>query len=387
MAQEADPTMTAASMKQETRQQGRSMLAQLATVAAAVVACLLALDLVLRLVLPRSGIVDRTVDIQTPSTLHVKLEALRRFKGLKIAVLGDSLVFGRTMRDHGDADWQSHTLARQLEHRLAAADPARPVMVANLGMNGTLPSDLDQLVRIVTALQPDLVVFDLSLRSFSRDFERAADSQTRAWLADLTIAPNGRYATTAVQASLGRRIGDLAVNTWYLYRLKDYLQSLLFEGQPVAYLTQVRNRFDAALQRKPAGAAASPDGFDALVLAMKARARYAKIDLAADNPQAQALERLLQRLKTAGQPALAFYATEKPQALEELIERRDYDALQAKLAALMATAGPTVSYIGPQSIYQPSNFLDHVHLDQDGYRRLADHLAPAVRTLLARRSP
>jgi lysophospholipase L1-like esterase len=382
--------MTLQSMTEENSAQGLTVLARLAVVAAAVMACLLVFDLLLRVVVPRTEVLRRTIDIQTPSTLYTKLEQLRRFKGRKIAILGDSLVFGRTMRDHGDAEWQSYTLASQLERHLADIDPERPVMVLNLGMNGTLPTDLDHLVRIVTPLRPDLIIFDLSLRSFSRDFEREADSQTRSWLADLTVSPGGRYATTTVQGGLGRTIGDAAVNTWYLYRLKDLFQSLVFDGQPVAYLTQVRNRIDSWLKPKSTALGAAQGGdVDALVLMMKARARYARIDLAPDNLQVQALDRLLARLKAAGQPALAFYATEKAQQLEELIEQRDYDKLQSQLDSKMSTTGSNVTYMGPLPIYEPANYLDHVHLDREGYRRLANHMAPVVQKLVPQspRSP
>ncbi|PDT78969.1 hypothetical protein CO675_01520 [Bradyrhizobium sp. C9] len=50
----------------------------------------------------------------------------------------DSLIFGRAMRDKGDAGWQAHTLSSQLQTWLAERHPGQKVLVANFGVNGTL---------------------------------------------------------------------------------------------------------------------------------------------------------------------------------------------------------------------------------------------------------
>jgi lysophospholipase L1-like esterase len=371
--------MTTQEITRETRQNGSKMLATIGFVVFAVVACLFVLDTALRLALPATKVLRHQIDIQTPTALYSKIEELRHFKGAKVVVLGDSLVFGRSMRDHGDTAWQSHTLSSQLETMLNSNNPSRPVMVANLGMNGTLPVDLDQLVRIITPLKPDLIIFDLSLRSFSRDFEREADSQTRPWLAQLTISPSGGFSTTSVQSDWRRGLSDVAVNSWYLYQLKDFFQSLVFDGQPSAYLTQIRNDLDGWFKAKAQTAAQKEDPLDALLLTMRARSRYSRIDMATDNPQVQALKRLLARLESSQQPALAFYATENPQQLGELIDRTWYDKLHVDLASHMSSASKNVAFFGPLSIYEPKNFLDHVHLDKEGYRLLATHLAPAAK--------
>lgn len=343
-------------------------LLKLAQIVALVVLCLAAFDLALRMAVPDSAqVLQKTVDIQTPETLFVKLDQFRRFEGIKVVVLGDSLAFGRTMRDKGDAQWENHTLSAQLQSQLERDFPAQKIMVLNLGMNGTVPSDLDNLIRIILPLKPDLVVFDVSMRSLSRDFD-GERQVTRPWLADLSVSPEGNYAT-------GSLAHDVMVNHWYLYRLKDMFQQIVFDGQPVTWLAQKRDQLDAKIK------GTEPPVVDDLIILMKARKRYDTIDLKADNPQRIALESVMTRLKDAGQPAIGFYATENPEKRPDLIEDSKFNPLQAELKAIMK--GDTVKWFGPLNIYASDDYLDHVHLSAGGYTKLITHLSPDVKKLLA----
>lgn len=363
----------------------RVFLARLAKWIAGLLLVIVVADVALRLVVPKTGLIQQTVDIQTPSTLYAKLEQLRRFEGTKIVVLGDSLIFGRTMRDKGDSDWQKHTLSAQLEEYLTQKYPDRPVMVSNLGMNGTLPVDLDQLVRIVAALKPDLIIFDLTLRSFSRDFGSDSDAATRSWLHDLEVSPSGDYATASNRRGVERLIQDQAINYWYFYRIRDLLQSLLFDGQPVTIFTRVRNAMDGWFKSWTNVEADQSQGdLDDIVLLMRARSRYTQIDFAADNPQRQALDRLLQRLTAADQAAIIFYATENPKMLPQLLPQPKFEELQRQLAQIIAPAiSPRRVFVGPLSIFSAGDFLDHVHLNRHGYELLSRELGRRVDEVLA----
>lgn len=355
----------------------------LALTALAVVLLFGAIDVLLRLTVPGTGILRKTVDIQTPATLYAKLEAMRRFDGLKVVVLGDSLIFGRTMRDHGDGNWEHNTLSAQLQRHLEQKYPGRPVMVSNLGMNGTLPTDLEHLVRIVAPLKPDLLVLDVSLRSFSRDFETDAERQTRPWLAQMSVTPQGAYAAAASDAGIDRKLQDIAVNYWQLYRLRDFVRALAFEGRPANLAADLRGALDNWLKTGKFEKPRADAGLDDLVLLMRASARYAGIDLEADNPQRQALDRTLERLKTTGQPALVFYATENPEVRPDLLPEARFEALQGELAAAIVPAlSSKAAFVGPLPIFKPANFLDHVHLTAEGYRLLAAELGKRAEALI-----
>jgi hypothetical protein len=348
-----------------------AVLYRLSQILVLTIACLAFLDIGLRIFLPpSSNLWQKPVDIQTPETLYMKLDSLRQMNGVKIIVMGDSLAFGRVMRDHGDQDWQDHTLPVQLQNKLKNKYSGCSINIFNLGMNGSLPTDLVHLSRILSTIKPDLLLFDFGLRSFSRDFED--NQQTRPWLTDFNISEDGRYNMNGHTASAIQRF---FVNNWYLYRIRFTVQALVFDGQPSAFMTRTRERMNNWFQKsKPT----SEQGGDNLMLLLKARARYNSIDLDADNPQVQALGNLLKYLQTQDQPAIAFYATENPENLDDLIDRNRYEDLHRQLNTLMKHASNTTDWVGPLSIYKPNEYLDHVHINAQGYTRLSTYLLPLV---------
>lgn len=343
------------------------ILRRLAGIVAIAIVAIGVFDLGFRSLLPADSITRMPFDIQSPEALYTKLDAIRRFEGKKVVFLGDSLIFGRTMRDHGDADWQSHTLPSRMESRFSQTDPDQPALFMNLGMNGAVPVDLEKLVNLVIPLKPDLIVFDLTLRSFSRDFD--GDAQSRPWLGQLEPSEDGRFRGGGV-------IGDFMVNHWSFYRYRDMLQAVLFDGQPSTYLAGIRDRLDNWFSGK------TPPDADPFILLYKAQQRYQTVDMLPDNPQVAALERIVAALKASNQPALAFYATEKASVLDDLIDRDRFGEHQRRLAEIMGAGDGVVTWVGPLDIYEDSDYLDHVHLSETGYMKLTDSLYPIAEDLL-----
>ena len=348
-------------------------LKALARIAFGVAVGFVLLDLVLGAFLQRSGLLFDVVDIQSPATLFAKLDALRRFEGNRVVVLGDSLVYGRAMEDHGDANWRDHTLAESLQREIEATSPDLPTLVLNLGMNGLLPADLEQVLRLVVPLTPDLVVLDLSLRSFSADFEPQATRMSRPWLADMSIDANGR-----LRASDG--VHSFLVNHWLLYRVRDFLQWRLFDGEPRAALARLRGRIDARLGG--GGETGGPD--ELFVLLLKVKKRYHGVRLGPENPQLAALERSLSLLEATGTKTLIFYARESPSLLPRFA---DGEAYARELARLEQTVrrhtGANLVYRPPLETLESRHYVDHIHLTAEGYAVLARHLWSASAILRA----
>src|SRR5262245_60202790 len=48
------------------------------------------------------------IELRSPEALAAKLEYLRTFDGYKCVLVGDSIIVGQSMREHGDADWRAH---------------------------------------------------------------------------------------------------------------------------------------------------------------------------------------------------------------------------------------------------------------------------------------
>jgi len=307
-------------------------------------------------------------------TLVARLSALRRHDGPTVALLGDSVIYGRALQEHDAGDWRADNLAPALQSALGA-----DTLAVNLGMNGALPVDQAALLPSVLAAGPDLVVLDVSLRSFSADFRDAAELASRPWLAE--VRPTPTYAQTLDGQAPGERLTRLlragAMRVWALYRYRAWVQARWLSGIPRDAVTAVRVDAISALEGAPA------DDEDAaleaeMALMLRTKARYATVDLV-DHPQAAALVEVLAALREAGQPAVLFYATENPALLPSLVDpeahAEDLVALEALIAAEL---GPEQVWLGPEQAADPSTFLDHVHRTGPGLATLAERLATAA---------
>ena len=340
------------------------------------------LDWGMAVVVERSNCPADLVDIQTPSILYAKLEYLRRFPGYKVAMLGDSVVFGHALAEHGDPQWREHNIGRLIEERIRGEVPERDVLVMNLALNGALPADLDRMEQFAAACGMDLLIFDLGLRSFSADFSRPEAIHSRPWLAQMTYGPGGRFAIRYASPSLGQAVEEtaavLALRYSALYRFRDLLQYRFLDGPPREAVAAFRVQLNQAL-----GAPARPAEDDEIVLLLKAQRRFQGIHLAADNPQRQALERLLARLAASRQKTLVFYAKEDPARIENLLEPERYRGLRSELDGLIARyTGPELVYLPPLESLQPQDYLDHSHVTYAGYQLLAGAMWNRLRPLV-----
>ena len=142
-------------------------------------------DILIGDVVDRSGIIAQTVDIVSPETYLAKLNSIRRHDGRTVVVIGDSQIVGETMSQRGDRAWHDHTLDRNIQRELHLDPSLRDVLVVNLGVNGLLPADLKYVVHDALDAGASALVFNVSMRGFSSDFETADTMSVRPWLARL----------------------------------------------------------------------------------------------------------------------------------------------------------------------------------------------------------
>jgi len=354
---------------------------------------LAAFDLILAASLRRTGWPNQIVDLQSPSILYTKTDYLRKFQGYKVAVLGDSLIYGRSLLEHGDEDWREHNICRLIEEKIRLKITDRPVLVMNLGINGALPADLEKMVQAVLPLNPDLMIIDYNLRSFSADFSPSAEVLSRKWLEDFRLDRQGKVEPNLSGKSRSEKINmflsALAVNYWTLYRFGDFFQWRILNGQPRDRLLELRNRLNDRLLGRPTEEGPEDDEFsdDLMVLLLKAKKRYSTVNFREDNPQRQALERTLKLLDGHGQKALIFYAKENPDLIFQIIEENRYRRLFADLAGIIedhANPNPNLVFLPPVDGLESEYFLDQVHIDYEGYRVLAESMDPLLDRLLTK---
>jgi len=326
-------------------------------------------DVALRWALPASSLAT-PVPLSSPAVLDASLDALRRADGLRVALLGDSVVYGRALEERGD--WRGGELGRQLGTRLDAT-------VVNLAMEGALPTDQERLVEHVLAAGVDLVVLDVSLRSFSADF--AEGTLSREWLAMApgAVVDGGPGVGGEVEGGLAR----LVHRVWALPRYRAWLQARYIDGAPKDAVKRARDAANDWLLGTPLPS--EDDALEAeLTLMLKAKGRYATVELDG-HPQLAALERLVRRLAETGTPTILFYATESPAMLPQLVdEARHREQLAALEGRLRDAGGESVAWLGFEDGLPASHFIDHVHRTEDGLAALADRVARAATDVLGR---
>jgi len=321
-----------------------------------------------------TALLQDIVDIQTPATLYAKLNYFRNFDGRRIAFLGDSVVYGRRMEEAGDSSWRSHTIPSHVETLLRAAFPQQNFLTMNLAMNGALPADVEQAVRLISPLKPDCIVTDISLRAFSADFAAEKNRYSRNWLRNMKIDSSFDLHTNDpgwdLTGRIEARLRDLALSYWNLYRMRDFVQWRVFDSEPSEAVRRFRDWLDQRLTAKPPELA---DPLDGMLLMMKAKNRHDSVTLVDENPQVVALRRTLDRLAADKQCAVFFYATEEKKQLAQLIDPQRYQMLQTRLKQIFTPyIDRGITFIPPLDSLKSELYLDYGHLGDAGNAIVAE---------------
>ena len=341
-----------------------------------------------------SGAPNTVYDIQTPAHLITRIESFARHRGPKIAVIGDSVVYGASMGEHGDGRWLQHTMSAQLEQCLIAGTGKAGPRVENFGLNGVLPTEIEKLVDAVLTTGPDAVIFDIGIRSFSADFEPPGKRASRSWLETFERTGTGAYRWTSDSKLGAVRFND-AVDAWLLgfwhtYRWRETLQAIWFGGKPADWARRTRDGLDQWFLGLDDDHKAARDSEETRLLEMlKIKKRYKSIAFSPDRHQTSALVRTLNKLEKSAVPTVLFYAKENPSRIGKAISSRKYRVVQQTLHDLLkpflGQDGRMVMVDRLETLDAP-RFLDLVHVDAKGYGQYAAALLGALRSLSGRAS-
>ena len=171
---------------------------------------------------------------------------------------------------------------------------------------------------------------------------------------------------------------SVLLSYWQLYRMRELLHASIFGGSAADAVGHVRRWLATGAAQVPSG-----DLYE-LELLLRARARFATINLDPANPQRRGFEHFLHQLHDAGWPTLLFYTRENPAVRDALIEPATYQRLHEELEVILQPyLTPRLRYHPGIERLEPRHYLDHLHVDAAGYRRLFDRLWPDVHALLA----
>ncbi len=331
-----------------------------------------AADRLVARVVDGSRVAAEAVDITSPEVYLAKLSLIRRHKGRSVVVIGDSQIVGETMGQHGDPSWHDHTLDRALESRLERDPSFSDVLVVNLGINGLLPTDLEFMARDALDAGASALVFNVSIRSFSADFNTAQSASARPWMAKL-CRERGQVKPCGALERL--------FNESFLYQSVDLLQQR-FLGGPMR--DAVVNGADEAFKRwlRPADADEENAEGD-LVLMIRARSRFDTVSFDQHGLQVGALRRTLDEIRAREAKAVVFYTTENHAQFDQIMDPAHAGQVRNQvLAFLNGYASPSLQVVPPLENVAAEHFLDFMHLDAQGYQILAERLTPLVAGLL-----
>lgn len=321
------------------------------------------------------GLAQQPIEIQSRAAYQARLSAFfRQPARARAVVMGDSLVFGRQLEATHGASWPEHTLSA----RIAAARREPRLSALNLGINGVLFSELRCMVRDVLEQRPELLLINLSPRPFSADFRVPVARTERAFLCP--AASDGRARLNELASSLSRRVVPAL-------RDRDLIQFAWLGATP---RERVLTSLDAWLAGFGRSAATVDEHEEEAELAevmremawrAKAAARYDSIRVSQDHPQATELAGLLRLLTAQGSTrVVVFYLKENTAPLANQLDLAHYQRESAAFAELVQRqlAGSSVRFLIVPSEPLADHFIDHIHLDAQGYELLARTLLQAV---------
>jgi hypothetical protein len=347
-----------------------------------VLASVVVLEGVARLIFGLSNLSNERVDIQSPYTLCAKIDHLRNYKGAKVVLLGDSVVYGSRLERH-TTQWRDGSLDANLRREPAIKSLAADVLVMNLGMNGALPVDQNDVLRLLTGARVDLLIMSVNLRSFSGDFADAASTRSRPWLKRVSIDAEGNCDPGSsnddrTEHTMASFVGaNLA-----LMKLAPYMQAYWLDGTPRDAVRASWKQLNERMLETDPDEILVRESFDQ----MQAAERYQSVDLSRTHPQIQALDTGLRAIASVARSAIVFYAQENPEARPNLLDDGRYHELRNQLDGLVtADVGHNVIYLSEVKELEPFLYADHVHPTAQGYQTLARALARSLEGLQSRR--
>jgi hypothetical protein len=276
-------------------------------------------------------------------------------------MLGDSVLYGTALREHGIKAWRDQTPAAYLQG-LSGSPP-----VLNLSDEGLYPEDLLALAGAARGLKLKAAVVELNYRMLDHEAGEPAKALTRPYL-QAYLPPEFQGLSTAAASSLGMdSVSAWVEGNWRLLRYAEAWGEMSLPGGTKRLLSDW-----------VAGHFPSQDGVDAdVLLDMKIRPYY---DAPAAGPQhrgLQALNALALRLSKLGVPVLVFLT---PQNLERVADFLDPAALKQNRATLARCfQRPGIRYRDWSAERPGGTFLDHCHLDAAGNRALALRIAAELK--------
>jgi hypothetical protein len=260
-------------------------------------------------------------------------------------ILGDSVMYGSALREHGVAAWRQESFGQALSQKLQS----RGLQVLELSSDGLFPADMLALLQRYQGSGKAPMVLELNYRMFCPEAGNTATAYSRPFL-----APDQVYPESAE---------DRLAGAFLLFRYCRLASHLLWQPSRAQVLAAQLGKV------LPPAQAADEDAEDAL-LNMKIQPYYQAPLMDSGHAGLKALKDMALLLKKTGAPVLIFMTPQNRERIADVWDAQAWRRNNALAASLFKNQGLDYQDWSLRHLNQ-GHFLDHCHLDEAGNRELA----------------
>ena len=312
-----------------------------------------------------SGLLYRRFDLSGALTSLPELRDRIRWIGAHehpVVLLGDSILGGSALSEHGVADARRKTIPAFL----AALEGPNGRFVQSLGADGLLLPDLEAIGREVPRARPEDVLVLLNFRMFSREFQDGPKAASRDFL--VPDLPGGGPRRESAETARTQRLSARACEHWVLFRTAMLLRPLWYFPTQRDFFRRLEARLvqesvDRDLQEAALRLKVAPYYQDAWEQPSLAFA---------------SLDRLLAGLLRSDTRVTVVLTPQNPDFVEAGSPEVVSNNRRLLRAFLQAREAPALRYLDWSDRYPAGDFLDHCHLGVAGNETYARDLARLI---------
>ena len=302
---------------------------------------------------------------------------------INVLFLGDSVAYGAGVGEN-------ESIPAYLEEELKGLFPGKKVRVWNLAVPGSEPGDLYCVLRRVSYLHPDAVVADFNLLFYGKASIKDPVAFNWLYLDPGLPADAVQKVNTVYPRPFPDRVAEFFDRYFPLYHYRELINSVLFGGHP---RDKVEAKLKALWQKLSGGgvaASAASPGPAAAADRAKQREKVAFMyDSSPINTETNAAylfsEAVLEFLERQEYPSFVFLTDQNRDILGPLVTNPGFVSNARLVESLLRRYQvPYLSFFGRMP---GESFVDHVHLNPDGNRKVARELARELAPRLRGVSP
>lgn len=161
-------------------------------------------------------------------TVKLWIDQIKRCKGFKVVVLGDSVVHGDAVKNTSD------TLPAHISKELRELLPDKNISVFNMGVAGASPTEIYFLINALEGAGVNLFIYNINLGWFSRQkpIEHLSLLELKGSLTNEELRSLGEIPVRKRDNPVERWLSRQVLSNWSLYHNRILLNYWLF-GKPL----------------------------------------------------------------------------------------------------------------------------------------------------------